>query len=126
MDLKWKMFLFKTVFWIMGEVLLNLLGLDNAADCAEFIFGQEMELSKKNNRMVKLSCLKPKFCPKINENCPVNEVAFQFSEAPIDDCISQHSVFFNKCVKVKHHCIKASLFSDLSYSSHHKESPDDS
>ncbi|BBA79972.1 hypothetical protein RGRSB_1555 [cyanobacterium endosymbiont of Rhopalodia gibberula] len=114
--LKWKTFVFKTIFWMMGEILLNLLGLDNVADYSEFLFGQELELSRKNHKTVKLSCLKPKFCPKISEYCPINEVAFQFSEYPLKDCISHKSVFFNKCTKIKNHCIKASLFSDLSHS----------
>ncbi len=114
MQLKWKTFVFKTMFWMMGEILLNLLGLDNVADYSEFLFGQELELLKKNNRTVKLSSLKPKFCSKISDNCPVNEVAFQFSESPLEDCISHHTVFVQKCSKIKHSCIKASLFSDLS------------
>lgn len=116
MQLKWKTFVFKTTFWMMGEILLNLIGLDGVADYSEFLFGQELELSRKNHRTVKLSCLKPKFCPKISDNCPINEVAFQFSDSPLEDSITHHDVFVNKCAKVKQHCIKASLFSDLSSS----------
>ncbi|WP_241392680.1 hypothetical protein [Rippkaea orientalis] len=108
------MFVLKTMFWIVGELLLNLLGLDSVSDYSEFLFGQELELQKKNNRTVKLSSLKPKFCPKISDNCPVNEVALQYSASPLEDCITQQVVFEQKCSKVKHSCIKASLFSDLS------------
>ena len=115
MNLRWKKFIYKTAFWMMGEIVLNLLGLDNVADYSEFIFGHELELSKKNHKTVKLSCLKPKFCDKIKESCPVDEVALQFSDSPIDDCITNHRGFFKKCTKVKHYCIKASLFSDLSH-----------
>ncbi len=115
MNLKWKTFVYKTAFWMTGEILLNILGLDNVADYSEFLFGHELELSKKNNRTVKLSCLKPKFCDKINENCPVDEVALQFSDSPLENCITNHGIFFKKCTKIKHYCIKASLFSDLSY-----------
>lgn len=122
----WKTFAFKTAFWMMGEVLLNLIGLDNVADYSEFLFGQELELSKKNHKTVKLSCLKPKYCPKINETCPVDEVALQFSESPLEDCITHHGIFFKKCAKIKHYCIKASLFSDLSYNFNWKDCSSDS
>ncbi|EAZ92910.1 hypothetical protein [Crocosphaera chwakensis] len=115
MNLKWKTFVYKTAFWMTGEIVLNILGLDNVADYSEFLFGHELELSKKNHRTVKLSCLKPKFCDKINENCPVDEVALQFSDSPLENCITNHQIFFKKCTKIKHYCIKASLFSDLSY-----------
>ncbi|HAC64982.1 MAG TPA: hypothetical protein DCF68_15985 [Cyanothece sp. UBA12306] len=114
MQLKWKEFVFKTTFWLVGEIILNILGLDNVADYSDFLFGQELELLKKNNRTVKLSSLKPKFCAKISDNCPVNEFALQFSESPLEDCITQPTVFDKKCSKIKHSCIKASLFSDLS------------
>ena len=115
MSLKWKTFVSKTVFWMMGEVFLNFLGLDNVADYSTFLFEHELELSKKNHKTVKLSCFNPKFCHKINNKCPIDEVALQFSKNPLDDCIVNHDIFSNRCVKVKHSCIKAALFSDLSY-----------
>ncbi|KFF41288.1 MAG: hypothetical protein JXR06_04265 [Candidatus Atelocyanobacterium thalassa] len=115
MNLKWKTFVSKTVFWMIGEVFLNLLGLDNVADYSTFLFEHELELSKKNHKTVKLSCLNPKFCHKINGECPIDEVALQFSKYPLDDCIVNHDLFSKKCIKIKHNCIKAALFSELSY-----------
>ncbi len=33
-----KQFLVKVLFWLVAEIILNYLGLDNIADYSEFIF----------------------------------------------------------------------------------------
>ena len=38
MRVRWKKLLAKTLVWVVAEVLLTLLGLDNLADYSEFIF----------------------------------------------------------------------------------------
>lgn len=35
---KWKKLLLKVTVWLVAEVYLNFLGLDNIADYSEFIF----------------------------------------------------------------------------------------
>ncbi|PIG94851.1 hypothetical protein CSQ79_04900 [Gloeocapsopsis sp. IPPAS B-1203] len=41
MKILWKNLLIKTVLWLVVEVILTLLGLDNIADYSEFVFGQD-------------------------------------------------------------------------------------
>lgn len=36
----------KATFWLVTEIILNLLGLDSLADYSEFLFEQEIALSK--------------------------------------------------------------------------------
>lgn len=38
MNVKWKKLLARVAFWLLTEILLNLLGLDNLADYSEFVF----------------------------------------------------------------------------------------
>ena len=42
MQTQWKKVLTKTIVWIIAEVCLNSLGLDNLADYSEFIFEREV------------------------------------------------------------------------------------
>lgn len=37
---QWTALAIKTASWLMLEVLLNLVGLDNLADYSEFVFGR--------------------------------------------------------------------------------------
>ena len=38
MEIHWKKLLAKAAVWLMAEILLTLLGLDDLADYSEFIF----------------------------------------------------------------------------------------
>jgi hypothetical protein len=35
---QWQKLLVKLTIWLATEILLNLVGLDNLADCSEFLF----------------------------------------------------------------------------------------
>jgi len=45
MNILWKNLLIKTVLWLVVEIILSLLGLDNIADYSEFVFGQDTTVS---------------------------------------------------------------------------------
>ena len=38
MKVRWKKLLIRTTFWLVAEVSLNCLGLDDIADYSEFVF----------------------------------------------------------------------------------------
>ncbi len=38
MKIRWKILILKTIIWLVAEIVLNFLGLDNLADYSEFIF----------------------------------------------------------------------------------------
>jgi preprotein translocase subunit SecG len=38
MKIQWQKILVKITFWLIVEIILNLLGLDNLADYSEFVF----------------------------------------------------------------------------------------
>ena len=38
---QWQKLLFKLMFWLVLEIILNLIGLDDVADYSEFIFKYE-------------------------------------------------------------------------------------
>lgn len=80
MVIRWKNLVNRTGFWLATEIWLNLLGLDNLADYSEFLFGQDLELQKRNHRTVKVTNFPPQFCPKIDRDCPVPGTAIR----PVD------------------------------------------
>jgi hypothetical protein len=41
MQTQWQKTLIQISFWLIIEILLNLLGLDNLADYSEFVFDQK-------------------------------------------------------------------------------------
>lgn len=41
MQTQWQKTLIQISFWLILEILLNLLGLDNLADYSEFVFDQK-------------------------------------------------------------------------------------
>jgi hypothetical protein len=41
-NVKWKKLLLKTTVWLVAEISLNFLGLDNLADYSEFLFERTM------------------------------------------------------------------------------------
>ncbi len=38
MNIRWRILILKTTIWLVTEIFLNFLGLDNLADYSEFIF----------------------------------------------------------------------------------------
>lgn len=42
MKMQWQRIWLKAAFWLLTEIILNLLGLDNLADYSEFLFEQEV------------------------------------------------------------------------------------
>jgi hypothetical protein len=45
MQIKWKKLVTQIIFWLVAEIILNLLGLDNLADYGEFVFDREAIVS---------------------------------------------------------------------------------
>ncbi|MGK7952506.1 MAG: hypothetical protein AB4368_27895 [Xenococcaceae cyanobacterium] len=39
MNIQWHRLLYKLTIWLVVEIVLNLMGLDDMADYSEFIFG---------------------------------------------------------------------------------------
>lgn len=51
MKKQWKKVWVKVTFWLVTEIILNLLGLDNLADYSEFIFEKEMAIAIHSPKM---------------------------------------------------------------------------
>lgn len=49
MNIQWKKLVFTTTLWLVTEILLNLLGLDNLADYGEFVFGRYLNPGQSLN-----------------------------------------------------------------------------
>jgi hypothetical protein len=47
MNAKWKKLLFKVTVWLVAEIYLNLLGLDNLADYSEFLFERNVVVANQ-------------------------------------------------------------------------------
>ena len=47
MKMQWKRMWVKAAIWLVTEITLNLLGLDNLADYSEFIFEQEVAIAAR-------------------------------------------------------------------------------
>ncbi|MEQ9622042.1 hypothetical protein [Coleofasciculus chthonoplastes] len=45
---QWKKACFKVTTWVLSEIVLNVLGLDDLADYSEFIFDPEVIISQHN------------------------------------------------------------------------------
>jgi hypothetical protein len=41
MNVNWRTLLIKASIWLVAEIILNLVGLDNLADYSEFAFGHD-------------------------------------------------------------------------------------
>ncbi len=123
MKINWTVFLTKAGFWLVAEVGLNLLNLDDLADYSEFIFEQNAALSSRNNKIIKFSSSPPIFCVKVNEFCPKYEIIS--SESNSNNFYRQYTYYFEdqnhltifttKCKKLKNPCIKV-----LCLSKHHE------
>ena len=44
MNVQWKNLLARTALWLVAEILLSCLGLDELADCSEFVFEQKVRI----------------------------------------------------------------------------------
>jgi hypothetical protein len=51
MKMQWQRIWLKATFWLLTEILLNLLGLDNLADYSEFLFEQEVAIALRQPQM---------------------------------------------------------------------------
>lgn len=45
MKMQWQRIWLKAAFWLLTEIILNLVGLDNLADYSEFLFEQEVAIA---------------------------------------------------------------------------------
>lgn len=108
MQIRWKKFLAKLVFWIATELWLNILGLDNLADYSEFLLDKDIdkELALKNHRTVKISSFPPQYCKAIQEFCPVTTVNNSNDASKHEDFQHRFNTFENKCRKLKNPCTK--------------------
>jgi hypothetical protein len=67
MKRQWKKICVKATFWLLTEIILNLFGLDNLADYSEFIFEQEIALSKHQPQ---IAIVVPFRRPRVDRNMP--------------------------------------------------------
>lgn len=51
MKMQWQRIWLKAAFWLLTEIILNLIGLDNLADYSEFIFEQEVTIALRQPQM---------------------------------------------------------------------------
>jgi hypothetical protein len=51
MKTQWNKLWVKTISWLVIEIILNLLGLDNLADYSEFIFEKEVMIATVRHQM---------------------------------------------------------------------------
>lgn len=123
MKINWTVFLTKVGFWLIAEIGLNLLNLDDLADYSEFIFEQDAALLSKNNKTIKISSAPPEFCVKVNEFCPKiklishdgNSDNFYRKYTYLFEDKDHLAIFTTKCKKLKNPCIKV-----LCLSKHHE------
>ncbi|VEP14943.1 conserved membrane hypothetical protein [Hyella patelloides LEGE 07179] len=52
MGVKWKKLISRIAFWLIAEIILNLLGLDNLADYSEFVFEKDSACSEQSNLII--------------------------------------------------------------------------
>ena len=102
----WKQVVYKTGIWLAAEIWLNIIGLDNIADYSEFIFAQDIDLSKKNRRTVRVLKYPPQFCPQIDDFCPIPGTITKPKDIESDSYKSQAEVFKNKCQQLIKPCLK--------------------
>jgi hypothetical protein len=107
----WKQIVYKTGIWLIAEIWLNIIGLDNIADYSEYIFANNLNLdiNTKNRLTVKITEYPPQFCPQIDDFCPIPGT----TNKPTD--IEEHSdkfkatIFKNKCQQLVKPCLKIVL-----------------
>jgi hypothetical protein len=67
MKMQWKKIWVKTTIWLVTEIMLNLLGLDNLADYSEFLFEKEVAIEKHPPQM---AVVVPPHRTQFNYNLP--------------------------------------------------------
>lgn len=62
MKTQWKNVWVKATIWLVTEIILNFIGLDNLADYSEFIFEQEVMIATSQPQMtVVVAFRRPQF-----------------------------------------------------------------
>ncbi len=56
-QVSWKDLIMKLTVWLLSEILLTFLGLDNLADYSEFIFSQEVSFCNYFNSYHQISMI---------------------------------------------------------------------
>ena len=102
----WQQIVYKTGVWLAAEIYLNLIGLDNIADYSEFIFAQDLYLTLKNHKTVKITEYPPQFCPQIDNFCPIPGTTTKLTDFQKDNCKDKAEIFENKCQKLAEPCLK--------------------
>ncbi|MGQ4648066.1 hypothetical protein [Lyngbya aestuarii] len=64
---RWKNVCFKLTTWLVTEIILNLLGLDDLADYGEFVFDPEVIIATTNPQ---LTVVVPPHYPRLNHELP--------------------------------------------------------
>jgi len=67
MNTQWKKIWIKATFWLVIEIILNLLGLDSLADYSEFIFEKEIAIA---TRPPQITVVVPSYRPPFNYPLP--------------------------------------------------------
>ena len=57
MQIQWHKLITKLTFWLMVEIILNLVGLDNMADYSEYLLGDRTTIAMSAPRQVISSSL---------------------------------------------------------------------
>lgn len=107
----WFKVVYETGFWLAAEICLNIVGLDNIADYCEFMSAQETDLNIKNLRIIALSEHLPKFCPKIENFCPLPATLTKPTEEVEHSCTALGEIFNNKCQQLAQPCLKVMYLS---------------
>ncbi len=68
MNTQWKKIWIKATFWLVIEITLNLLGLDNLADYSEFIFEKEIAIA---THQPQITVMVPSSRPQLTHRLPV-------------------------------------------------------
>ena len=102
----WQKVVFKTGIWLVTEIWLNMIGLDNIADYCEFLFALDGDLNLKNRRTAKINEYPAQFCPKIDSLCPIPGTAINPTELIEYSCTAKAEIFTTKCQKLAEPCLK--------------------
>ncbi len=102
----WKKTVYKIGVWLAAEIWLSIIGLDKIADYSEFIFAQDLNLSRKNRRTVKITEYPPQFCPQINDFCPILGTVTKPKDLEQTSDRALAKIFKNKCQQLSKPCIK--------------------
>lgn len=105
----WKRVVYKTGVWLVAEIWLNLIGLDNIADYSEFVFAADVGLNLNNHRTFKITEYPPQFCSQIDDFCPVprattKPIALRYFE--LNSCSAKAEIFKHKCQQLLKPCLK--------------------